>query len=192
MSLLFFAFFNCYGIYFKLVTNLNKKGEIVLRDNKILKYLTYIGILCLPILFRKQPVKDWVLVYAIKAFYSGFVDSVLVANKKVYYPVRALPKIFNIHIIFDLLLFPIACVFYNQVTYRSNIKETIPKVFLFSIPITIIETVAEKHTNLIKYKNNWNWFCSFLTLTFTFWLVRGTMGVIRKLDTTTREEFKAE
>jgi hypothetical protein len=164
----------------------------MLRDAKILRYLTYIGIICLPILFRKQPVKDWVLVYTLKAFYSGFVDSFLVANKKVYYPVRVFPKIFNIHIVFDLLLFPIACVFYNQVTYRSKIKEIIPKVFLFSIPITIIETFAERHTNLIKYKNNWNWFCSFLTLTFTFWLVRGTMGAIRKLDTTTKEEFKAK
>lgn len=151
-------------------------------EKNILRLLTALGFISLPFLFRKQPAKDWILVFSLKAFYSGFLDSFVVRYKKVEYPVRLLPKVFDIHIVFDLLLFPIACVVYNQVTYRTNLKQTIGRVFLFSIPMALVESVVEKKTNLLKFKKNWNAFYSFLSLTFTFWLVRATIGLIRKYD----------
>lgn len=152
-------------------------------EKQLLRLLTLLGILSLPILFRKQPIKDWILVFALKAFYSGFADSLVVAKKRIIYPVRLLPNIFNIHILFDLLLFPIACVLYNQITQHSKIFETIYKVFYISTPILLFEIWAEKKTKLIHYKN-WNWVYSFLSLNTSFWLVRLAMSFIRKIDTT--------
>jgi hypothetical protein len=163
-----------------------------MREKKILRYLLIAGVISLPFLFKKQPVKDWIIVFCLKAFYSGFVDSIVVAQKKIIYPVRLLPKIFNINILFDLILFPIACVIYNRITYNSNVIKTIYNVFFISIPIIIGEIWIEKNTQLIKYKKNWNWFYSFIGLNLSFWLVRGTMAVIRKLDKTTKEWAEAE
>lgn len=109
----------------------------------------YGGLISLPFLFKKQPVKDWILIFCLKAFLSGVVDSFVVGKKKITYPVRLLPKVFRIHAIFDLILFPITCVLYNQMTYHSTFLKTVFKVFIFSIPITFFEVWAEKKTNLI-------------------------------------------
>lgn len=176
----------------KKTHSIKGKGCIFLREIRILRSMSIIGLGSLPFLFKKQPVKDWVLVFFIKGFYSGFIDSFVVSKKKVTYPVRAFPKVFDIHIIFDLLLFPIACVLYNQMTYRSSIEKIISKVFIFSIPISMVEYWAEKNTRLIKYHKGWNIFYSSLTLTISFLLVRATMGLIRKYDKTTIERYKAK
>lgn len=155
-----------------------------LREIRFLRWSVILGVVSLPFLFKKQPVKDWILVFFIKGLYSGFVNSFMIGHKKITYPVRLLPKIFKIHVVFDLLLFPIACVLYNQMTYRSTLKEIVGKVFIFSVPMSIVEHWAEKNTKLIKYHKGWNGFYSFASLTLSFLLVRGTMALIRKFDNT--------
>lgn len=151
------------------------------RDEKIQYGLLIFGLLSLITLIRK-PVKDWILCFFFKGFVSGFIDS-FVLNKwdKLSYPVRFFPKTFKINILYDLLLFPIACVWFNQWTYRAPIKDIFIKVFFFSIPMTIIETVAEKKTRLLKFKD-WTSWHSLLSLTSTFLLTRGFMGLVRKMD----------
>lgn len=164
----------------------------VLRDRQILKMLLYIGCGFLPFLFKKQPIKDWILIFCIKAFFSGFIDSFVVAHKIISYPVRFLPKVFNINILFDFLLFPITCVFYNQMTHRTKWIKTALSVFIYSIPITIIEIWAERSTKLIKYEKHWSWIYSFISLTLSFWFVRATLFLIRLADKTTIESFEAK
>ncbi|MBY0122002.1 CBO0543 family protein [Bacillus sp. S/N-304-OC-R1] len=163
-----------------------------MRDRQILKLLLYIGCGFLPFLFRKQPIKDWIFIFCIKAFYSGFIDSFVVAQKHISYPVRFFPKVFKINILFDLLLFPIVCVLYNQITYRTNLIKTALIAFIFSIPITLVEIWAERNTRLIRYEKSWNWIFSFITLTCTFWLVRATLYLVRLADKTTIEQYEAK
>lgn len=159
-----------------------------MRDIKILKVICYLSLASLPILFKKYHLKDWLLTFFIKAYYSQLVDSFVVANKKVTYPIRVFPKIFNTNIAFNMLLFPIACVIYNRITSKSNVKQAISRVFILSIPITLGEIWFEKNTKLIKYHNGWKWYFSFISLTFSFWLVRLTIEVIRRLDKPTSKE----
>ncbi|HAQ06981.1 MAG TPA: hypothetical protein DCR24_05435 [Bacillus bacterium] len=143
----------------------------------------------MPFILKKQPVKDWILIFFLKAFYSVFFDSFVLRKKKITYPVRLLPQTFNINILFDVLLFPITCVHYNQMTYHSTFIKTVLKVFVFSTPISIGEIWLEKNTKLIKY-HDWHWFYSFMTLTTSFWLVRATIYLIRKFDRTSGEDFQ--
>ncbi|ADU32148.1 CBO0543 family protein [Evansella cellulosilytica] len=151
-----------------------------MKERWILRGLFVFGLILIPIVYRKQPIKDWILVFLIKCFYSWFIDSFVVASKQISYPVRILPHIFKIHVLFDVFLFPLACVMYNQLTYRNNtFLDIVIKVFLFSVPITLIEVWAERKTKLIKFRKNWSAWISFATLTLSFWLVRATMGAIR-------------
>lgn len=155
-----------------------RKKEIV-----FLRLLTILGLVSLPFLFKKKPTKDWIIVFLIKAVYSIFWDTLVVKYKKVTYPVRLFPKLFKINVAFDFLLFPIACVIYNQLTYRkTNFWEIVLKAFYLSVPIIVIEIWLEKTKGFIKYKDGWNWFISFVTLTLSFWIVRLLMALIRKFD----------
>ncbi|WP_420796999.1 CBO0543 family protein [Alkalihalobacterium alkalinitrilicum] len=84
-----------------------------------------------------------------------------------------------ISFIFDYLIFPITCVYYNQLTFQSKLVGIFFKTLYFSVPMTIIETWLEKNTQLVQYKKSWKWVHSFLSLTGTFLLVRFTMMLIR-------------
>lgn len=73
--------------------------------------------------------------------------------------------------LFDYILFPITCVFYNQLTKDFRIIQCLLKVLYFSIPMTIAELWLEKNTRIIKYKNGWNWTTTFYSLSFPYyWL----------------------
>jgi hypothetical protein len=163
-----------------------------LRKNEIvyLRLLTILGVVSLPFLFRKEPKKDWIIVFLLKAIYSIFWDSLVVKFRKVKYPVRLFPKIFKINVAFDFLLFPIACVIYNQITYhKTNFWGVVLKAFYISVPIIFIEIWLEKGKKLIKYNNGWNWFISFVTLTTSFWIVRLLMALIRRFDQSEKSTY---
>lgn len=156
-------------------------------ERKILRFLLFLGIGLLPVIFRKKPVKDWFLVFFFKGYVSSFIDSIVTTEKWLNFPVRFLPKNFQINILFDYLLFPITCVAFNQISYHSKIPGIILKCFYFSIPMTILEALFERYTNLIKYKKGWHWYHTLLTETCTFLLSRTCLGIIQKFD---REDKK--
>ncbi|MFZ3590944.1 CBO0543 family protein [Bacillus sp. DJP31] len=160
------------------------------KEETILYALTFLGFILFPFVFRKKPIKDWVIVYLLKAYISSLIDSWTVSAGKISYPVRLSPNSFRISLLFDYLLFPILCVFYNQFTFRFRLLPTMLSVFIFSIPMIIIEVLLERFTNLINFKKGWNWFTSFYTLTLTFWFVRGTVYLLNynsKEDTRSQE-----
>jgi hypothetical protein len=154
------------------------------RDKLILYALTLFGIILLPVGLNRKPRKDWIIVFLLKTFISGFFGNVIASTKTLESPVRLFPKAFKSSVVFDNLLFPLLCLFYNQTTYRSKLFGIISQAFIYSLPMTWIEYILEKKTNLIKY-NSWKWYYTLFTLTGTFLVVRGVIGYIRK---TTRTE----
>ncbi|MGV3464201.1 MAG: CBO0543 family protein [Heyndrickxia sp.] len=80
------------------------------------------------------------------------------------YPIN-LFKSFDIRFIFDYLLYPISCVYYNQITKKSNILGIMVKTFYFTIPMAVTE---------------WNSFTVFWTLSITFHISRAFIDIVRK------------
>lgn len=128
----------------------------------------------------KQPIKDWLIIFYFMGFLSGFIDSFVVAYNLIQYPIRFLPNIFEINILFDLLVFPTLCVIFNQTTYHSKYSVIIGQSILYSTLMTLFEYWVEKNTQLIVYYKWWTWTHTFGSLLLTFLIVRGTVGIIRK------------
>jgi hypothetical protein len=51
--------------------------------------------------------------------------------------------------------------YYNQWTLNSKPLGIFLKILPFAIPEVIIETIAERKSNLITWKKGWNWYHSF-------------------------------
>ncbi len=157
------------------------------KENTILKTLLLLGILAFINVVRKPPVKDWLIIFLFKSYISTFFDRLTVKKGYITYPVKLI-KWFDISFIFDYLLFPLSCVYYNQMTYKKNFFPTVFSVFLFSIPMSLVETMLEKNTKLVSYKKGWNSFHSFFTLTITFLFVRVLMEMIRYVSKNAKEK----
>ena len=152
---------------------MNRKSE-----KNILRVLFVFGIFSFLNLIRKPPMKDWLIIFFLKSYISSILDTIVVRKGYVQYPVK-LSKTFGISFLFDYLLFPIACIYYNQVTMNGKIKSIILKVLYFSVPMTLGELWLEKHTKIVKYKKGWNFFYTFSSLSGTFIFVRFIIQLIR-------------
>lgn len=151
-------------------------------QQKLLKLILIIGLSAIPFAFRREKLKDWLIIFFLKGYISSFIDQVVVRNKHISYPIRFLPKHFNLSILFDYLLFPLLCVFYNQTSYKSKPLSVILQSLVYSLPMTGFEVILERTTKLIKYKKNWNWIFTYSTLVITFLFVRGFIYIVRKLN----------
>jgi hypothetical protein len=149
-------------------------------EKKVLRGLLFFGLLLLPFSIRRTNRKDWIIVFFLKGFTSSLLDTFLTKKKKVSYPKRFLPHYFEINVLFDYLLFPITCVFFNQTTYHSNFKGILLKAFLFSLPMTIVEVLFEKYTKLITFKNNWTSWHTLFSEMISFIATRLFIGLLRK------------
>ncbi|WP_420886208.1 CBO0543 family protein [Bacillus infantis] len=152
-------------------------------EKNILRIFLIFGLFMFVKLILKPPTKDWMLIFFFKGFISSILDKLAVTKGKIIYPVN-LFKWFDISFIFDYLLFPIACVYYNQVSKTSNMIGIITKCFYFSIPMTLFEYFFETRTSLIKFKKGWNIYISFITLTATFLISRIYIMLVRKANNT--------
>jgi hypothetical protein len=148
-------------------------------EKNILRTLLIFGIISLINLMRKPPVKDWLLIFLFKGVISTLLDNIIVKKGYIKYPIN-LFKYFDISFIFDCLLYPINCVYFNQVTKKSNILSIIVKTFYFTIPMAVTEYFLEKKTSLIKFKNGWNSFTSFWTSSITLLMSRAFIAIVRK------------
>jgi hypothetical protein len=148
-------------------------------EKNTLRFLLLFGIVSFFNLMRKPPVKDWMLIFLFKGYLSSILDKLVVRKGYVSYPIK-LFKWFDISFIFDYLLFPIACVYYNQVTKTSSLPGIFIKLLFFSVPMTLIEYFFETRTRLIKFKKGWNAFTSFYSITITFLISRTFIVILRK------------
>ncbi|MBU8907512.1 hypothetical protein KH400_12930 [Desertibacillus haloalkaliphilus] len=150
-------------------------------DKGILGSLLAFGFVLLPIMLRKPPIKDWLLVFLWNAVTNGIIDKVVVSYNTVKYPVRLLPKMFKTNILFDFLLYPVVTIIYNQLTEKDKPLVIFLKLFYFTIPMILIELYAERKTGLIKFKRGWRWYHSFISLNIKSLLTRLWIGWVRKL-----------
>ncbi|WP_226038226.1 CBO0543 family protein [Aquibacillus saliphilus] len=148
------------------------------KEKTILYGLTLFGSVFLLFALNKRPRKDWLIVFLLKTVISVFFGNIVAANKWLEYPDRLLPNSFKGSVLFEYLLFPLICVYYNQTTYKSKLPGMIYQSFLYSIPMTIVEIFLEKKTQLINYKK-WRWYYTLFSLSGTFLLVRGLIAIIR-------------
>ncbi|WP_338448355.1 CBO0543 family protein [Niallia oryzisoli] len=152
-------------------------------EMNILRVLLILGIITIINLIRKPPVKDWFFIFVLKGCLSSILDTLVVKKGYIKYPVTLLKSV-SISFGFDYLLYPIACVYYHQITKSSNIVGILIKALYFSIPMAITEYFLEKKTNLINFKKGWNSFTSFWTMTITFLISRLIIALVRKCDKT--------
>lgn len=146
------------------------------------RYIQWMAIVIFTVIFafalRRPPLKDWVLIFFVKSYLSILVSKFVTAQGRIEYPARFLPQIFPTSILFEVFVFPILCVCYNQTTYRSGIKGIIGQAVLYSAAMTALEFWLEKNTELIIYLR-WSWVSTFVWLLCSFVGVRAFMAGIR-------------
>ena len=151
-------------------------------QKNLLRIIFGIGIFLIPFAFKREKLKDWLLIFFVKGYISSLINQIIVKKKHIVYPVRFMSKYFDLSILFDYFLFPLLCVFFNRTSEKSNLLSIFVQTFLYSTPMTILEVFLEKYTKLIKYKKGWNWVITYFTLVVTFLFVRGFITIIRKLS----------
>lgn len=122
--------------------------------------------------------RDAVVVFLFKSCLDLIVGDIVVHLGLMEYPARLFPKYFDTPIVFELWVFPILCILYNQITRERGLWPIFYYAGLFSAGITIVEYPIEIHTNLIHYKN-WSWFINFIALTVTFLASRAFIAFFR-------------
>jgi len=122
--------------------------------------------------------RDWIVVFLFKGLLDFIWGSPVVNLKLIEYPIRLLPRYFETSILFEVWVFPVVCILYNQVTRKRGFWPIIYYALLFSAVITAIEYPLERYTNLIKYLE-WSWYTTFCTLTITFLISRCFIGFYR-------------
>jgi hypothetical protein len=111
--------------------------------------------------------RDWVVIFLFKCTLDFIWGSPVVNYKLLEYPVRLFPDCFQTSILFELWVFPVLCILYNQVTRTRGLGGIIWYALLFSAGMVAVEYPLERYTRLIAYIH-WSWFTSFATLTLTF------------------------
>ena len=122
--------------------------------------------------------RDWVVIFLFKACLDFIWGSPVVNLKLLDYPIRLLPMYYNTSILFELWVFPVLCILYNQVTREKGILSIIYYAVLFSAGMTAIEYPIELYTDLIEYIK-WSWFTTFYTLIITFLASRTFIAFFR-------------
>ncbi len=159
---------------------MKKKG----RKNKnysisFLAIITLLGLFLLPFAIVKRSFKDWVIVYLVSIIGNSFADKYLVSEGYLVYKIRPFPKRFLIHLPFDYIHYPLLLLYYNQWTLNSRPLGILLKALPFVIPQTLLETYAERNTDLITWKKGWKWYHSFITILAKLFICRGLIAMIR-------------
>jgi hypothetical protein len=156
--------------------------KIILWSFFIIGLVLLFFILRKPLIKERKPIiKDTILVFLMKAYFSTFIGIFVAKEKMIEYPVRFLSKYFETSIIFESFLYPIMCVYFFQTTYHSRLLGIIVQCALYTAALTIIEVFCEKYTNLIKY-HTWTWMYSFITIFLLSLFVRMLMQWMNKMD----------
>ncbi|MBB6452685.1 hypothetical protein HNQ94_001131 [Salirhabdus euzebyi] len=162
-----------------------------MKSNVIVKLGIVFGILSFPTLFRKPSGKLWVPFFLLNGAINHVFDKILVTRKKVKYPVRFLPNIFKINVVYDYLVCPYLSVWFCQSTYHSKLPGIITKLILFGLPQGAYEIWLERKTKTLQFRKNWRWMYSLFLVFIVKILSRGLLELfkISKLD---KENLKNE
>ena len=122
--------------------------------------------------------RDWVVVFLFEGLLDFIWGSPVATLNLIQYPIRLLPQCYDTSILFELWVFPILCILYNQVTRERGFGPIIYYALLFSAGVTAIEYPLELYTNLIEYIE-WSWLTTFCTLVITFLMSRSFIAFYR-------------
>jgi hypothetical protein len=161
---------------------IKKRGAFCLKERQILKFSLILGLFFLPILFRKPSFKIWSTIYLTNGIVSHLTDRALVAQKKLSYPVRLVPKLTKNSLVYDYIICPLISVAYCQATNHSKPLGILGKGILFALPQVAIEYLAERKTKLIRYKNGWTVLHSYIGILVVKLTFRGLFGLLKKSD----------
>ncbi|MFC0470884.1 CBO0543 family protein [Halalkalibacter kiskunsagensis] len=156
-------------------------------ERSIIKLGIVFGIFSIITLFEKPSVKIWFPLYVINCLVNYIFDKVLVETKQVKYPIRLLPKIFKINVVYDYLVCPYLSIWYCQSTYHSKLSGIVGKLMLFATPQAIYEIILEKKTNSLEFTGNWRWLYSFFLVFVVKVISRGVLELF-KLKTTKKDQ----
>ncbi|MBO8177627.1 MAG: hypothetical protein H0Z31_09265 [Bacillus sp. (in: Bacteria)] len=151
-------------------------------DRILLWCLLIIGIGLFIFSLRKPLLmKNTILIFLMKAYFSSFIGVVVVEEKMVEYPVRFLSKYFDASLLFEYILYPIMCVYFYQTTVHSRFLGIVLQCALYTAGLTIIEVICEKYTDLITY-HSWTWMHSYVTIFLLSLTVRLLLQLINKIE----------
>jgi len=122
--------------------------------------------------------RDWVVVYLFKTNLDLLVGSVVVEKQLIHYPYRFAGFLYDTSLLFEVFVFPVLCILYNQVTREHGLLPVFYYALLFSAGITAVEYVLERHTGLITYLN-WSWYYTFASLVAAFLVSRAFIALFR-------------
>lgn len=152
-------------------------------DKLFLRTILIINLIALvPIILRKPPIKDWLLVYMYNAITNVYIDNFLSIRKILKYPIRLFPNAFNTNFLFDFLIYPTFTIIYNQITYKEKPFAIFYKLLYFAIPMALFESWAVRKTNLIEWEKGWKWYHSFISITIKSLVTRMFIEIVRKID----------
>lgn len=147
--------------------------------------LLALGLILLVFSLRKPPIKDVILVFLLKAYFSTFFGVIVVEKHLLDYPVRFLGQYFDTSILFEYFLYPIMCVCFYRTSYHSSFFGIVGQCALYTAALTFIEVLYEKYTNLITY-HTWTWMHSFVTIFLLSFSVRMLMKLINRWEESVR------
>lgn len=149
-------------------------------ERLILRMLFISCLASLPFVFKRKNLMVALIVFFAKGVLATAIDSICIKNKRIAYPARPFPKIFETNILFDLLFFPILSVLWVKSTYNTRPMVTVIRSLGFSVPMSLTQWILEKKTKLFKW-NNWSIIHTFLSINFTLFTIRGMVGLIRMM-----------
>ena len=122
--------------------------------------------------------RDWVVVFLYKSILNTLMSTMIINTGRIEYVYRQLPQYFRMSLLYELWVFPILCVLYNQITRERGLWPVLYYAVLFSAGITATEYPLELYTDLIQY-HKWSWFTTLYTTTLTLLSSRAFIAFFR-------------
>ncbi|TYS18628.1 hypothetical protein FZC78_03650 [Rossellomorea vietnamensis] len=147
-----------------------------------LTFTTLTGAILLPFAIIKPSFKDWLIVFLVSVIGNSTIDRYLVTQGYLKYTIRPLREKVKIHLPFDYIHYPLMLLYYNQWTLNSKPAGIIFKMFPFVIPQVVMETIAERKTDLISWRKGWTWYHSLISLVLKLLICRGIISLVRIIN----------
>jgi hypothetical protein len=148
-------------------------------EKLLIRILLLSNVVAIPFVFKRKNLFMLLIVFFAKGILSSSIDSVFIKSKRIEYPVRPFPKIFDTNILYDLLFFPLLSVIWVRWTYNTKPSVTLLRSLCFSVPMSTAQWIMEKKTNLFRWKA-WTILHTFASINFTLFTIRGLVWGLRK------------
>ena len=122
--------------------------------------------------------RDWIAVFLFQGLLNLLWGGAVAHLKMVEYPVRLFTNYYDSSVFFELWVFPVLGILYNQVTRERGFRAVFGYALLFAAGITAVEYPLELYTGLIKY-NTWSFVTSFYTLALSLLISRVFLACYR-------------